>query len=150
MFLLFLSWILLGALCSRIARQRNRHSGGWFVIGFILGVFGIILLFILPKKKPKVLSYAEPISAAPPKGEDNLATQSSFSLNPPINDPEMSKYWYYLDEDKQQKGPISFDALHRRYQSNDIADTTYVWSEDMDDWKRINELPEKFKQLPSS
>ena len=99
-FLLFLSWILLGALCSRIARQRNRHPGGWFVIGFILGVFGIILLFILPKKKSKMVSYAEPIPKTTPQDKGTLEAQSSYSLSPPINDPEMSKCWYYIDEDK--------------------------------------------------
>ncbi len=146
-FLLFLSWILLGSLCSRIARQKNRHPGWWFVIGFVLGIFGIILLYILPEKK---LSYAKPIPKSPNQDKQTLPTQCSSAITPPSNDPEMSKYWYYLDKDRLQKGPISFDALHRKYQGNDLSDTTYVWSEDMIDWKRINELPEKFKQLSNN
>ncbi|MCK4934208.1 MAG: DUF4339 domain-containing protein [Simkaniaceae bacterium] len=151
MFVLFLSWIILGVLCLRIARKKNRHPVGWFFIGFSLGIFGVILLLILPRKKKKVLS---PNIAGIPTQTANKSmeevTHSSYSLNPPINDPEMSKYWYYLDKDSTEQGPISFDALNRQYQTQDLPATTYVWSEDMDNWKKINELPEKFKQLPNN
>ena len=51
--------------------------------------------------------------------------------------------WYYLNKTGQQFGPISFQALINDWENNKIEEESYVWNEDLDDWKRFKEVLQK-------
>jgi len=48
--MIYLFVALLGGLfCSVIAMSRGRSGIGWFVIGFLIPIIGLILILVLPK-----------------------------------------------------------------------------------------------------
>lgn len=117
---------LLSYLCAHHARKKGKDFWLWFGIGLLGGIFAYLFLLYLteirePKlKKKSVVQTIEPLFA-PQKPQ---------------------KLWYFLDEKHEQCGPISTDALFREMLGGKINDRTYVWEEEMTDWKRIQEIPE--------
>ncbi|WP_197047454.1 hypothetical protein [Planktothrix serta] len=41
---------LFGAACATIAEKKNRDSQTWFWLGFVFGLFSLIILLCLPAK----------------------------------------------------------------------------------------------------
>lgn len=98
----------------------------WFVTGGIFGILGLLALFILPsRKKTRVLE--KPTVVLPP----------TFTLLSPLH---ADKFWYFLDKEKQQYGPMSFNALSKAKIEGTIGEQTYVWNEEMDNWKRFKDV----------
>lgn len=117
-FLTFVIGILFGLICAHYAKQRGRNPRNWFFVGLLLGVFGLILVFLLPKKtvdKPFVTALIEPIPE------------------------KLQKLWYYLDTENQQFGPMSFIALKRAKEEGKIGAQSYVWNEEMENWEKYAE-----------
>ena len=112
----------VGIFSAYYARKTGRNPYVWFAVGFFFGALGIFAIFFAPKKKVK----------APP------GPVISFNLRGP-ND----KLWYYLDKGKQQEGPMSRDALIAAWKSGKIGPATYLWHEELADWKPLSELSEK-------
>ena len=48
---IIITWILFGIACAVIATNKGRSGGGWFVLGFLLGPFGLILALVVPKNQ---------------------------------------------------------------------------------------------------
>ena len=44
-------WVLFGIASAVIATNKGRSSGGWFVLGFLLGPFGLILALVVSKNQ---------------------------------------------------------------------------------------------------
>ena len=40
--------MILGSACSYIARNRNRYTKNWFLMGFVFGVIALAVLVLLP------------------------------------------------------------------------------------------------------
>ena len=40
--------LICGTLCSIKAKEKNRYTKDWFLLGFVFGVFAFIFLFVLP------------------------------------------------------------------------------------------------------
>lgn len=50
----FLIIWLFFAFCSMfVAKNKGRSEGGWFIAGFIFGLFALIVVAILPKIEAK-------------------------------------------------------------------------------------------------
>jgi hypothetical protein len=120
--------LTLGWGCSHLARQRGRNPMNWFIAGVLFGIFALILLFILPIRKRN--EQANP-AAAPVKKLPKL------TILAPAHE---EKLWYFLDEEKTQFGPMSFDALSRAWNEGKVRDSTFVWNESMEDWQRFQEV----------
>ena len=49
-----MEWLLIaivcGIVCALVAPGRGRNSTSWFFIGLLIGVFGIMLLALLPER----------------------------------------------------------------------------------------------------
>jgi hypothetical protein len=43
---LVLIWLLFGIACAMVASNKGRSSGGWFVLGILLGPFGLLFVLI--------------------------------------------------------------------------------------------------------
>lgn len=118
--LMLVSAAVFGAISSYLAYKSGRNPFGWFVIGFLFGVIGIFVIFFAAaaKKKPAPLQKREPI----------------FTIQGPAD-----KFWYYLDLQNQQQGPMSLDGLKAAWKQGKVSLSTYVWHEEMSDWKPLKE-----------
>jgi ribosomal protein S27AE len=55
-----LSWLLFGVVSAFVARKKGRSGCGWFVLGVLLGPFGLILAFAASRHGPVLLAPSEP------------------------------------------------------------------------------------------
>lgn len=117
---------LVGSFSAYYAYRTGKNPVLWFAIGFIFGLWGIFAFFFAPSMKKKPVS-TEPVV--------------SFNLRGP-ND----KLWYYLDRGNQQLGPMSRNALIEAWKMGEIGPSTYLWHEELADWKQLSELSEKGQQ----
>lgn len=51
---LVIIWLLFGVACAVIATNKGRSSGGWFVLGFLLGPFALILALVVSKNQEAI------------------------------------------------------------------------------------------------
>lgn len=121
--------IVIGVSCSRHARTRGRNPQLWFWIGFIFGILGLIALFLLPslaiqKKRSSVKLRPLPEIPSLLKAKDPTHAQ---------------KLWYYLDQEQNQLGPMSLNALTQAWETKKIDKSTYIWNELMDNWQTCEE-----------
>ncbi|MBN2479699.1 MAG: DUF4339 domain-containing protein [Parachlamydiales bacterium] len=125
MILLMISWICFGLFCSNIAKSKNRSRLTWFFLGVFFGLVALLIIIFL---KPLPLL------------EDEIIIQQARPNEPIFDTTKDFNFWYYLDNDKTQVGPISFDALYRKYLSKIISESTYVWNDTMKNWQKIKEI----------
>lgn len=120
--------ILLAFSCCHHAKRRGRHPGIWFILGALFGILALIVLFILPLPKARRNQKPDqpPLPKAPP-----LAAISPL---------HREKLWYYLDEEKNQFGPMSLHALGRAWDEKKIQERTFVWNEAMENWQHLKEV----------
>jgi len=116
-------FFLIGALSAYIAqKKKGRNPIAWFFIGFFFGILGFSFLFFLPKKKGEKL---------------DLVPAFSYKRISSLNKP-----WYFLDESHKVIGPVSFDKLLEDFEYSLIHEKTYLWNENMENWKPLEELEE--------
>lgn len=119
---LLCSSILHGLLCGYLAERRKCNPWIWFFIGMMCGICGLIALFVTTKKKPKVVPVKETIT--------------------PAVDPKFySTAWYYVDNARNQQGPIDFSMLKKLIEEEEISKKDYIWCEEWDNWKALQEVP---------
>lgn len=120
--LMLISAFVFGLLSSFLAYKRGRNPYLWFFLGFLFGIFGIFAIFFATgekKRAPHSERKGEPV----------------FSIHGPLD-----KFWYYLDPSHQQQGPMSRDALNNAWKEGKIDSSTYVWNEEMTEWKPLKEM----------
>lgn len=49
MAVIIIFWIIFGLITGTIAHSKNRNGFGWALIGFLLGIFGVIWIALMPK-----------------------------------------------------------------------------------------------------
>lgn len=119
--LMIVSAIVIGSLSSYLAYRRGRNPYGWFAIGFLFGILGVFAIFFAAGKKKA------PMAA-------DVKPEPIFYIDGPAD-----KFWYYLDSMQKQLGPMSRDALTSAWKEGKVNLTTYVWHEEMADWKPLKE-----------
>ena len=124
-FVVIVSWLLFGGAASYFASQRGRDPFAWFIIGMLLGVLGLLLLFLLP-----------PIGASTAEKEEPMPTKEV--TQPPARLVE----WYYLDANRAAVGPLPFSQLTKASFEGLVKSDTLVWSQGMSEWKRVDQLQE--------
>lgn len=129
-FLIVLFAVFWGWICSYFAGQRGRNPYGWFFLGFLFGPFPLVALFLLPTLQEQAL----PPSEIP---------EVHVSHHSPFNQFD----WYYLDENRQPIGPITFVELQELGEQNQINDQSYVWNDTMENWKRVGDVNELTDEL---
>lgn len=45
--LLVIVWLLFGFACSWVAKSKGRDPGGWLILGFIFGIFALVVVVLL-------------------------------------------------------------------------------------------------------
>lgn len=115
--------LLTGALGAYLAHKRGRNPYIWFCIGSFFGILGAFAIFFAPKK-------TLPKPTQEPKEEAPFQT---------IQGPS-DKFWYYLSPEHQQIGPMSLEGLTNALRQGKISLTTYVWNEELPEWKPLQDL----------
>lgn len=118
----FVFSLLFGAFSGFMAWKQEKNPYLWFVVGFVFGIFGIAAIFFLPKakqKKPEVPVVSAPVQV--------------------IQGPK-DKFWYYLDAEHQQQGPMSYEGLKVAFKEAKLGLSSYVWNEELPEWKPLQEL----------
>lgn len=49
--------------------------------------------------------------------------------------------WYYVDNTRNQQGPIDFSTLQKLIEEQEISKEHYIWCEEWDNWKVLQEVP---------
>ncbi len=132
MFIMVGIWFLTGYISSYFAKQRGRDPIAWFVIGMILGLIGLLILFLLP-----------PIG----KESEEKEAERIIQPIPKIEEEPLPSEWFYLDGGRNQQGPVSVDDLKNLWGSQKLEGSTYVWTETMENWQKIIEIPPLAKTL---
>lgn len=53
---LAISGLFFGTICSYIAKKHDRFPKNWFLVGFITGPLGLLMIILLPKLNEDNLS----------------------------------------------------------------------------------------------
>lgn len=109
--------LLFGIVAAVYAKKRGKNPYLWFVIGSLLGVIGVFLLFFMPKPAKR--------TEAPTVDDIRRAPQDLL--------------WYYLDEERQQRGPFSYEVVQRALQEGKLSSKSYVWNPSLDRWLLLEE-----------
>lgn len=135
----FFILLIIASLTAYYADRKGRSFTIWFILGVLLGVFAPLILFFLSSNNESNEENAMP-SMTLSKPDPSLQTAA-----PP---PSMEfkgnedKLWYYLDKDHKQMGPVSIVALRDLWNRGLLELTSYVWSQGMNDWLKVEQLPE--------
>ncbi len=132
----FIILLIVGSMTAYYANRKGKNPLLWFVLGMLIGLFAPLILFFLPSNKPEEKFPTMSVSNPDP----SLAQLASPLEIPPSI--EENKLWYYLDKDHQQMGPVSIIALRELWNRGQLELTSYVWSEGMDNWERVDNLPD--------
>ena len=117
---------VMGLLCGHLAGKKGKRPPLWFFMGFLFGIFGLILLYIVPsfsKEEKKQPAYIAP--------------------KPVERSDAWIRMWYYLDPTHKQVGPFEFPDFIEKVKQKCVAKETFVWSEGMKEWKKLSDLPEE-------
>ena len=144
-FLTVTMWIVLGLVCAYYAKKQQRNPLLWFCIGLLLGIFGLILLLVLP-----LIQRLQKKSAAKkePRAQEIIDIAPLTPLSRILDPLFANTLWYYMDQTSAQKGPMSFTALENDWKEGKLLTTSYIWNEKLADWKLFSELfPTAEKEL---
>lgn len=122
----FLLSIFNACLCAHFAKKKGRNALLWFMGGAFFGLFALLALFFFPKQRTAALKTG--------------ALSAPAKLLKALSAEQASKFWYYLDEEKKQFGPMSFEALTKAWNEGKIEAHTLLWNEDLEGWKRLDEV----------
>jgi len=127
---IILCGILFGLLGAHFAKKRGRPPLKWFWIVFFLGIFGFMALLFLPKERQKRRLVNQPLKPVFPKRSEAWL-----------------KMWYYLDPSHTQQGPLEFPDFIKKVKEKGVTETSYIWGEGMQEWKRLSELPDLIQEI---
>jgi hypothetical protein len=124
--MIFSPWILFfsllfGLSTAWFAHNRGRNPYLWFSLGFLFGLLGVLAFFF-------------------PLTSQRKSREVVPEIPQPYIEGPRDAFWYYLDEERQQKGPMSFDAFSRIWRRGEMPPTTLVWHEQLEEWKPLQEL----------
>ena len=132
-FSLIMSFIIAG-LTGYYAEQKGRSSIAWFIITLFISFIAPLILYFLPPLNDIKEGIIQPI-------DKPITLLQSPPQIPKDSDAVADKLWYYLDANHQQYGPVSLIALKELWDTARLDLNSYVWSEGMEKWERVESLP---------
>ena len=111
---------IVGIISACLASKRGKNPYLWFALGILFGIFGIFAICFA--------------SSSSKRATQSAPKQPVFRIDGPVD-----KFWYYLDPSHSQQGPMSRDALTAAWESGKINPSTFIWHEDLPDWRPLKE-----------
>lgn len=136
--------ILLGIISAYIAFKKQRNPFGWFFIGFLFGLIGIVIVLILPPSDIRGNSnqncfseedYTDPTLEISSKEVEETAEKTITS---PIFE---APNWFYLDENKKAIGPFNEENLMTILLTKENRKEIWIWKKGMPDWQKTISIP---------
>jgi hypothetical protein len=134
----FFILLIIASLTAYYADRKGRSFTIWFILGVLLGVFAPLILFFLSSNNESNENNSPAMTVSKP----DPSLQAAASLPAVEFKGNEDKLWYYLDKDHKQMGPVSIVALRDLWNRGLLELTTYVWSQGMNDWLKVEQLPE--------
>jgi hypothetical protein len=131
MLIVLMFWIFWGSLTSYLAKRRGRDPVAWFLLGMALQVIALIILYVLPSLEKMETTELE-------LNEDEQ--MAGFEFPDPVKDFQ-NKEWFYVNADRVQHGPFTFEELQRKWADGEMSKLSYVWADGMADWCRVVDFP---------
>lgn len=142
--IIFFLWLILGAATAYLANQRGRDPFLWSMgilflsfFGLFFALIGMGLLYFLPTIDE----------------DENVPEKQEFSMVELIPTKHLSfdeiaaKEWFYYDSLQARHGPCPFEKIKAAWKSNELKNDSYIWSEGMENWLRVAEMPELVEAL---
>lgn len=131
---------IMACVTAYYASTKGRNPVLWFFLGAFFGVIALLILFILSfmkngsdeKSDVPTMTVSRPDSALHPSPSIPLDLKRAE---------EEDKLWYYLDQNHQQMGPVSIVALRELWNTGRLELASYVWTEGMEKWQKVEYLP---------
>jgi hypothetical protein len=145
-FNMLLSFILLLVIASGTAYYASRKGRNpllWFIIGVLLGAIAPLILLFFPTIKNEQKNNGMPTMTVS-QPDPNFTPVSPTPPTPADlkRQDEEGRLWYYLDQDHQQVGPVSIIALRELWNRGLLELNSYVWTDGMEKWEKVDHLPE--------
>lgn len=138
--LLFILFFLMIGCTAYYANYKGRNPVIWLLLAILLGVFAPLILLFLPDLKNKQKSNGLPTMTV---SKPDLSLARPPGLPEELQKQEKEdKLWYYLDQNHHQTGPVSVVALRELWNRGKLELNQYVWSEGMEKWEKVDNLPE--------
>ncbi|MGM0440205.1 MAG: GYF domain-containing protein [Chlamydiota bacterium] len=121
---LWIAWFILiglGWFNAYCAHRRGRSSVGWFFAGFLGGLMGVLALFLLPNLNKNT--------------KEKNAQPAAPAVDRPLGD-----YWHFYDSSGKHHGPLTLEEVEKAWIQKNLRGTNYIWSEEMSDWERVENL----------
>ncbi|MEL7431401.1 MAG: DUF4339 domain-containing protein [Chlamydiota bacterium] len=115
----FIFLLLFATLAAELAAKKGLRWKAWFFWTLLFGPLAIVVLYLLRGKEQKTTK--------------NL---KFFSI-------EVEGLWFYLDEKSKQMGPVSSRKIQEMLQKDLLSKDSYIWSEGMKHWERLQNTPFK-------
>lgn len=130
--------LIFGCLSAYIAAKRKRRATLWFFIGVFAGIFGLLIVLLLPPPK-------EPAEGDSLTDWINRKEKETEKLLPPLStSPYEGKEWYYVDQNRKALGPVSWTKLRELYEQKEINLDTLIWYEGLGDWQKAKDMENLF------
>jgi hypothetical protein len=131
-------WIAFGVASAYFAKKQKRNPYIWFIVGLFLGIFGLLLLLMLPLVQRLRQKSPSPTQASPTT--ITIEAKPTSALQDPTKPEYENALWYYLDDKNMQTGPMSFQAFENDWGSGKIIESSYIWSDVITNWKTFKEV----------
>ncbi len=128
LFLTIALCLIISAATAHFANQRGRDPLIWFMLGMLLGLFGLLLLFLLPIVE-------EENSEESPTIEQKRKPQPLSATHD-----YLVKDWFYYDRNREMQGPIRFEKLKELWKNAEINEGSFIWTEGMAEWQKLEEV----------
>ena len=129
-------FLLMGFITAYFAYKSKKNYYIWFVAGTLYGIFAILFLLFLNYRDYRKNKKKKTLTKNVKKEEKQLNLEISL---------KDSKLWYYLDKENKKFGPHSLTRLERLLQEKYITENTYVWNQDLKNWKLLKNTKEYYK-----
>lgn len=154
----FFMVLIVSGATAYYASRKGKNPVLWFLLGFLFGIFPMIILYFLTfrnkseekKEQEKNEQGKKPIMPdSSVSGTSDISSTSSQYASPnPLSEADVAKqkeeniFWFYLDKDHKQMGPVNGVFLQKLWDQKELVLSDYVWSKGMENWEKIENLPE--------
>ena len=80
MYLIIILWILFGVAAAIVANTKEKNVGKWFLLGLLLGPFGVLFAFFAGKKCPYCMSKIHKEAIICPRCQKKLDPEHEIRL----------------------------------------------------------------------